>query len=476
MSKSAKKTYKKGFKEHRKNKTYKKELKGGKVVGSGGYGCVFRPALKCVGKRRSAKKITKLLKIKYAEDEFKEITRFKDVLKKVPKYNDYFLLDGIEMCTPDKLTKDDLGDFDAKCKALQKMGISKANMNAHLSKVMALNMPDGGVDMGDFIEKHNTYDDFKRINAAMQKLLLNGIIPMNKLSVYHCDIKESNILISVKEDGNACIARLIDWGLSTEYVSTNPLSIPEIMKDRPLQYNVPFSNILFNSTFAKMYADFLVKNPTPNYYDLRAFVTDYLFVWNKVRGPGHMKTINALFGKLFEDDLHHLSAEDKKMMIEMEFTYYYIVEYISQILLKYTKYQHFDLFGYFEIVFLKNIDIWGFIMSYYPLIVFLYQFYDKLTKKEIKLFKHLKYIFMKYLYENGAEPINTAELNDDLTKLGTMLESLNINKNSSASSNSNFSLHTSSVYDEELPTTTTSNLAKAIETTNTTTAKSSKTK
>ena len=40
-----------------------KILKGGKVIASGGFGCIFKPALKCKGKDERAKDgITKLMK------------------------------------------------------------------------------------------------------------------------------------------------------------------------------------------------------------------------------------------------------------------------------------------------------------------------------------------------------------------------------------------------------------------------------
>ena len=35
-------------------------IKGGNVIASGGFGCVFKPALKCKGKSRNDKEITKL--------------------------------------------------------------------------------------------------------------------------------------------------------------------------------------------------------------------------------------------------------------------------------------------------------------------------------------------------------------------------------------------------------------------------------
>ena len=47
---------------------------GGKVLASGGFGCVFKPALKCVGKnKRDKDKISKLMTNRHATDEYDEI-------------------------------------------------------------------------------------------------------------------------------------------------------------------------------------------------------------------------------------------------------------------------------------------------------------------------------------------------------------------------------------------------------------------
>ena len=60
-------------------KCYKK--KGGKAIGSGGYGCVFYPALKCEGSTdREKNKISKLMPDDYAIQEYEEITRLKPKL------------------------------------------------------------------------------------------------------------------------------------------------------------------------------------------------------------------------------------------------------------------------------------------------------------------------------------------------------------------------------------------------------------
>ena len=65
---------------------------------------------------------------------------------------------------------------------------------------------------------------------------------MNKLNVYHCDIKDTNVV--VKKETNLK-TRLIDWGLSFVH-NKNKIGIPNKLYRRPFQFNVPFSSILFN--------------------------------------------------------------------------------------------------------------------------------------------------------------------------------------------------------------------------------------
>ena len=59
--------------------------RGGKVIASGGFGCVFSPALKCQGKKtRGKNRISKLLTKKHAISEYNEIKNFKKKLDKIP--------------------------------------------------------------------------------------------------------------------------------------------------------------------------------------------------------------------------------------------------------------------------------------------------------------------------------------------------------------------------------------------------------
>ena len=53
---------------------------GGKVIASGGFGCIFKPALKCENDANNTEtynnKITKLMTIKNANEEYKQIQTF----------------------------------------------------------------------------------------------------------------------------------------------------------------------------------------------------------------------------------------------------------------------------------------------------------------------------------------------------------------------------------------------------------------
>lgn len=387
----------------------KREKRGGKIIGSGGFGCIFKPALKCENSiKPSPNNISKLMTKKNATDEYQMIHRFKQVLKVIPNYTDYFLLNDFTLCKPDTLTKEDLINFD-KCKPLNKKELTSKNINQSLNEVLSLNMPYGGVDVEDFIDNSfvsNTSQQFIQLNNSLIDLLTNGIGPMNKLNVFHCDIKDSNVLVQATE--MIFTTKLIDWGLSI--IQTNR-EIPPKLYRRPFQYNVPFSSILFNKDFLTKYNEFLRINKTPDYFQIREFVINYIFIWNEIRGSGHLSTIHNIVKKLTIKELPEIKDEKiKNHFVEYDFTYYYIVEYLSKILEKFTKNGQIDILTYFNTVFLKNIDIWGFVMVYIPLYEYMYQ-------KNEALVKQIKYIIIHFLYETPTDPINVDLLVNELTKL-----------------------------------------------------------
>ena len=415
---------------------------GGKVVASGGFGCIFSPELKCensVQDVRNTNKVSKLMITKYAEDEYNKIETFKDILKVIPNYDNYFLLSDFQLCKPNKLTKEDLKDYGKKCKALKKKDITAKNINENLDKIMTINMPNGGVDIEQFIlNQMGTISSINttyiiNLNNSLIDLLVNGIIPMNKLNVYHCDIKDSNVLVKIEgqeqeqEQEPVLRTRLIDWGLSI--ILDNEKGIPKNLYRRPFQFNVPFSSVLFNKDFTKLYSHFLELNPEPDYYQIREFVINYIFIWNDIRGPGHLSAINDIVRKLTIKDLYSIKKENiKDHFVEYDFTYYYIIEYLSKILAKYTKNGTFDIMTYFETVFIKNLDIWGFTMIYIVLYEYLYPFFYELNHSQMEFISKIKYIIIHFLYESPTEIIDVASLVDELTNLNTIIDRFNSNQ------------------------------------------------
>jgi serine/threonine protein kinase len=343
--------------------------------------------------------------------------RFKHLLQKIPNYTNYFLVDKISICKPDKLTNEDLQNYTEKCKALKKDNISENNINSSLDQVLSLNMPYGGIDVSDYIKKHTDYDSFYKLNKALSNLLVKGIVPMNKLNVFHGDIKESNILVD-----DLFNTRLIDWGLSTIYKS----GIPKGMYRRPFQYNVPFSVILFNNDFLKSYAEFLHKysnnNSLPSYFEIREFVVNYIYSWNEIRGPGHIKLLNEINTQLASKFLPLLDSDTKANFIEFSFTYYYIIEYLTKIIQKYTHNGKINLTEYFKNIYLKNADIWGFVMVYSSILEEMYNRFDQLSGKELLVYEKLKYLIVHFLFEDPLIPINISELYKELQNLGQILK------------------------------------------------------
>jgi len=394
---------------HKKRKTFfnkrfygKKTRKlniGGKPIGAGGYGCVFRPALKCKNKERpSSNKVSKLMTSKHSEEEYSDITKFKPLLATIKDYKKYFLIDGIELCKPDKLTESDMMSFEDICsRAFKNDGLTKNNVNDKLDELLVLTMPDGGVDIDKTYKGNDTNEMILRANSSLIQLLNHGIVPMNKLNIYHCDIKGSNILIDTHGD-----TRLIDWGLSQEYNpedETNQFS-------RTLQFNVPFSVLLLNSIFIKMYQSFITrqKGKPISSKEVFHFIKSYMTYFTKKHGHGHIRTVTLILKKIFGEQLYSNSTSSN----EDKVTYNFIYTYLTKIVMEYTKENQFLKKEFLERLFLPTVDIWGFIISYVDLLS---------VPVERGIFSQLKHIFTTYLYENPTTPINVDNLTRDLKKL-----------------------------------------------------------
>jgi len=397
--------------------------KGGKVLASGGFGCVFSPALKCKNtKTRANGKISKLMTERHAIEEYEEINNIREKLKDIPDYQDYFLLNNINICKPDKLTQQDITNFKTKCKALPKDGITKDNINKSLDKVMVLNMPNGGIPVDDFIYNKGSFQKMRNINNSLMELLVNGIVPMNNRNIYHCDIKDSNVLVDDSEF--QLKIRLIDWGLSTEYIPKKNNPFPSTWRNRPFQFNVPFSVIIFSDDFIEKYTKYINKGGKTDEDSLRPFVINYIHFWIEKRGAGHYRFINEIMHMLFSQEIHNVSASNKDTIIETDFTMMYITNYIIDVLIHFTKFRKngtLNLREYLDNVFIKIVDIWGFITIYIPMLDFFYKNLYSLNNNELEIFNLIKTIFIKYLYSPRIKPIKINEIINDLEKLDILL-------------------------------------------------------
>jgi hypothetical protein len=413
-----------------------KKKTGGKVIASGGFGCVFKPALKCKGQTiREKNKITKLMLKKYATEEYNDVMKYETIFKKISNYNKYFLVDGFHLCYPSSLNEQDIENFKKKCSALPKKDINKDNINNSLDKLLALNMPDGGLPIDDFVDNSGSYSTIIDLNNSLVDLLENGIIQMNNHYIFHCDIKDSNILVEKNITDNKIITRLIDWGLSTRYIPFKNDEFPKSWKNRPFQFNTPFSVIIFSDKFIEKYTNFIELNKNVNKtskiineVSLKEFIVDFIYYWIKERGTGHFKFINSIMYKLFFNHLKNTSDSEKEnnnKLVEIKYTIPYITNYIYIILLNYTRFTdngQVTFRHYLDEVFIKIVDIYGLISSYYPILQIYYENYNILSVNEMKIFNKIKEIFLVYLYEPIIKPIDLKKLISDFKSLNPLFQ------------------------------------------------------
>jgi hypothetical protein len=73
--------------------------------------------------------------------------------------------------------------------------------------------------------------------------------------------------------------------------------------------------------------------------------------------------------------------------------------------------------SYLNKVFIKIIDVWGFISIYFCILEELFEFKDTLSPNEKQLFDSLKKIVLTYLYNPYTTPISIPRLSKDLKHL-----------------------------------------------------------
>ena len=379
------KTRKHNSKKH--SKTRKVPL-AGQAIAAGGFGCVFRPAIKCESSADIAKQgrhnyISKIMKSRYASEEMEEVNRFLPVIKTIPNNSKYFLLDGIFKCRPGSLTSSDKKNLNSKCNNLTKEGINASNINNNLSRIQALNIPDGGVAVRKAMEglaikflrgDKEEEKRFGHLNNSMIRTLKNAIVPMNKKGIIHCDLKGDNMLVDAEKLGRGePYVKVIDWGLGGKFNPSDKNTVPEAVKNRPIQFNAPWGVILFDEVAIRQAKNSMsLTFAGDSIYKILAYK---IIEKSNLYSPGHTAYLTQYLFPDLSNPFIRLDSVDKpegfagNSSSDVKKTLFangIIVTHIQRVLEKFynPSTRSFNEKAYFHEVYRWNVDVWGFLMAY----------------------------------------------------------------------------------------------------------------
>ena len=410
------KKLKRNIKKEKERKKTQRVFNGGKAINSGSYGCIFKPALKCKNNqslKNTNKKnlISKLMDNEDAIIEYENILNVQSHIKQIPNNDDYFLVNDITMCVPDKLSNSDLYMVDNVCNDIVKYnGYDKTNINNNIHNFKIINMPYGGITLNKLWEQMVMIEDiedienrFIKVNRLLIKLLENGIIPLNKSGMYHMDIKDENIIIS----DDIKYARLIDWGLSQK-INNNIIPSRFIQE---FQFNLPFTNILLNLNIINLIKQSLnnEKIKKKSLLNMKMIVKNII---TKLKNNGHyMSILYYIIIIYYPNKVNKLNNPEY-----IKFAVDIMCNYIATAIIYYTDVSgEFQLIKYCREVYLHNVDVWGFIISYLYSIIYTIE----LPIYKAKFIKSVSDIIINYCFNSkyAISPIPVDKVINDLRKI-----------------------------------------------------------
>ena len=178
---------------------------GGAVIGRGGFGCVFRPALQCKsGAEIKDKKYLSKLLVDRSWRINREI-KIGALVRTIKNYEAYFapVLSHCDI----KVHKIKQDGFHSKCSKIVKLAERKDKYTQRLVKLKYI---DGGDMIANF-NKKSTFNALCLFFATYPKLL-DSLKLLQTKKIVHYDIKENNIIIDKKTKNPI----MIDFGLSID--------------------------------------------------------------------------------------------------------------------------------------------------------------------------------------------------------------------------------------------------------------------
>jgi serine/threonine protein kinase len=377
-------------------------VKGGKAIAAGGYGCVFNPALKCKHKER-INGVSKLLQKRAANEEFQETTVIRPIMKTIPNNEDYIIFP-TDMCEAEDLETGDLVDFDTKC---SKFKDAKKNLN----KYKILNMPFGGPDLKKYFTENIIGSNFITINNNLIKLIDNAIVMFNKQNLIHADLKSQNILVTPDE----LKCKIIDWGLAVKYPD-NEFELLGELEWRPIQFNVPCSNILFSEFYQKKIN--LLEKQSESKSEMYDLLKNNFGDYKKKYGEGHVSYLSYVFQVIMDN----LNIKDK---LPEEIMFNYMTNCATSFQVNHGRNNYFDFDKYFREVYMYNCDIWGILVAYYELLTLSKTRFEFTSDdgKQIHQFRtKLSQILWNHMIQCDDKKINIDKLTSELRSLNVFFQ------------------------------------------------------
>jgi len=213
----------------------KKELQ---IIGEGGYGCVFRPEIRCNTLRPGDS--TYVSKVQLASSVSDSEIKIGKIIQTIPNYPFYFA-PILENC-PLSIKTVQTYKMDQMCEEIDKE-IKQPNTTSQSPFVSNKIQYIGKTDLGDYInelllictqqlniecKKRSSWHQYMKKHVYSHLYVLRGIQKLSEKGIAHLDIKSNNIMYHKKN--NAFI--FIDYGFST-IRSDLEASVYETRANRP---------------------------------------------------------------------------------------------------------------------------------------------------------------------------------------------------------------------------------------------------